>query len=179
MLSNKQGNQPQTYRHAFSVSKQSNKQGNQPQTYRHAFSVSKQSNKQGNQPQTYRHAFTVSKQSNKQGNQPQTHRHTISVSMQSNKPGNQPQIHRPAEFSLYPEKKENHKRITVARCEGQYIDYITKSPGILFDPVGTLRIVNDEFHIVVPVDVSPLEKHIENIHDVFNIIRSIRYNVMS
>lgn len=49
---------------------------------------------------------------------------------------------------------------------------IHKSPGILFDPVGTLKIINDEFHIVIPVDVSPLEYHMENIHDVFNIIRS-------
>lgn len=55
--------------------------------------------------------------------------------------------------------------------DNQYIEYITKSPGILFDPVGTLKIINDRFDIVVPIDVSCFKEHIENIHNVFNIIR--------
>lgn len=56
----------------------------------------------------------------------------------------------------------------LASKEHQYIEYITKSPGILFDPVGTLRIMNDYFHIVIPVDVSPIKSHIENIKNVFD-----------
>ncbi|CAK1595947.1 unnamed protein product [Parnassius mnemosyne] len=61
--------------------------------------------------------------------------------------------------------------IIIATGNGQYIERIDKSPGIFFDPVGTLRIINDQFHIVIPVDVHPIQHHLENIHEVFKIIR--------
>ncbi|XP_039763987.1 uncharacterized protein LOC120636532 [Pararge aegeria] len=53
----------------------------------------------------------------------------------------------------------------------QYVEPITKSPGILFDPVGTLKLINDQFHIVIPMDVSPYKVYIENIHETFNLVR--------
>lgn len=59
----------------------------------------------------------------------------------------------------------------LAETESQYIEKITKSPGILFDPVGTLRIINDHFHIVIPTEIIPIQHHLENFHEVFGTIR--------
>lgn len=69
-------------------------------------------------------------------------------------------------------------RIIVVHCsaalttdDNQFVEYITKSPSILFDSVGTLKTINDQFHIVIPMDVSPYTSYIQNINDVFNTIR--------
>lgn len=59
----------------------------------------------------------------------------------------------------------------MASGNNHYVEYITKGPGILFDPVGILKVINDQFHIVIPVDISHFKSHVENIHNVFNIIR--------
>lgn len=47
-----------------------------------------------------------------------------------------------------------------------------KGPGIFFDPVGTLRIINDQFHIVIPVEIIPIKNYIMNINKVFNDVQS-------
>lgn len=41
----------------------------------------------------------------------------------------------------------------------------------MFDPVGTLKIVNDQFHIVVPAEVASIQHHLENIYEVFGTVR--------
>lgn len=59
----------------------------------------------------------------------------------------------------------------LATSNSQYVEHINKGPGLLFDPVGTLRIINDQFHIVIPVDVHSIQHHVKNINEIFRIIR--------
>lgn len=55
--------------------------------------------------------------------------------------------------------------------EHEYISYITKGPGLLFDPVGTLKVTNDHLHVVIPVDVAPFKRHIQYVQNVLNTIK--------
>ena len=45
------------------------------------------------------------------------------------------------------------------------------SPGIYFDPAGSLKLINDYIHIVIPMDISFVKPHIENIKSVFGTVR--------
>ncbi|XP_045527308.1 uncharacterized protein LOC123715955 [Pieris brassicae] len=62
--------------------------------------------------------------------------------------------------------------VTLAETENQYVKNIVKGPGIFFDPVGTLKIINDQFHIVIPVEIIPIKNHIMDINKVFNNVQS-------
>ncbi|CAF4952232.1 unnamed protein product [Pieris macdunnoughi] len=62
--------------------------------------------------------------------------------------------------------------VTLAESENQYVKNIVKGPGIFFDPVSTLKIINDQFHIVIPVEIIPIQNHIMDINKVFNNVQS-------
>ncbi|KAF9406764.1 hypothetical protein HW555_012972 [Spodoptera exigua] len=60
----------------------------------------------------------------------------------------------------------------MATADDRYVNYITESPGMIYDPVGTVKIISDQFRIVIPIDVSPFNEYIENVHDILNIIQN-------
>lgn len=74
-------------------------------------------------------------------------------------------------FSLSFRISTTHNNVALAEAQNKYITNIDRSPGILFDPVGTLRIINDQFHIVIPSEIIPIQHHLDNIHEVFNTVR--------
>ncbi|XP_060804402.1 uncharacterized protein LOC132902613 [Amyelois transitella] len=168
------GNQPQTNAHT-SVSKGYDT-GNQPQTNAH-ISVSKGYDT-GNQPQANAH-ISVSKGHNT-GNQPQASAHN-SVSKGHNT-GNQPQAstHIPKSNSsscnkrIYEINIDTTKsslilisNVTYSSARGQshgdFIQPITFSSGLYYDYLGTLKIKNNELKIIIPVDISHFQPHIQNI----------------
>lgn len=48
------------------------------------------------------------------------------------------------------------------------IDPIVKSPGIYFNPSGSVKLINDYLHVVIPVEIKYIKPHIENIKNVFH-----------
>lgn len=46
------------------------------------------------------------------------------------------------------------------------IERIYESPGIYFDPTGTVKISDDYLHVLVPVDISYIKPHIDNLKTV-------------
>lgn len=60
----------------------------------------------------------------------------------------------------------NHNQVLATSVEP-----ITKGPGILFNPIGTLRVVDDHFHVVIPIDISYINHHLENIRETFSTVR--------
>lgn len=66
-------------------------------------------------------------------------------------------------------------RIFIALCntalatdDNQFVKYITKSPGIHFDPVGTLKLTNDHVHFVIPWDLNFIKPHLINTKNIFS-----------
>lgn len=49
---------------------------------------------------------------------------------------------------------------------GTLIESIQHNPGIYFDPVGSLKIINGYLDVVIPVDISFIQPHIKNINGV-------------
>ncbi|XP_013163268.1 PREDICTED: uncharacterized protein LOC106114553, partial [Papilio xuthus] len=43
------------------------------------------------------------------------------------------------------------------------IEPVTTGPGIYFDPVGKLKLTNDDLHILIPIDISYIKPHIDNL----------------
>ncbi|XP_045486862.1 uncharacterized protein LOC123689664 [Pieris rapae] len=62
--------------------------------------------------------------------------------------------------------------VTLAEPENQYVKNIVNGPGIFFDPVGSLKIIDDQFQIVIPVEIIPIKNHIMDINKVFNNVQS-------
>lgn len=62
-------------------------------------------------------------------------------------------------------------KLTSASDDTNLVEQITRSPGIFFDPVGTLKIVSDYMHIVIPIDISFIHHHVNNIKNVFGTVR--------
>lgn len=48
---------------------------------------------------------------------------------------------------------------------------LNKSPGIYFDPVGTLKLVNDHVHFIIPVDLKFIKPHLTNINNIIDTFR--------
>ncbi|VVC86935.1 unnamed protein product, partial [Leptidea sinapis] len=59
----------------------------------------------------------------------------------------------------------------IAASENEYIKYIKEGPGLLFDPVGTLKLIDDYLHIVIPIDVTSFDQNIKYTQDVLNIVK--------
>lgn len=59
-----------------------------------------------------------------------------------------------------------------ATDDAQYVEFITKSPGIYFDPVSNLKLINDHVHFVIPVDLKYIKPHLTNIE---NILGSFKF----
>ncbi|VVD00291.1 unnamed protein product [Leptidea sinapis] len=59
----------------------------------------------------------------------------------------------------------------IAASENEYIKYIKEGPGLLFDPVGTLKLIDDYLHIVIPIDVTSFDQNIKHTQDVLNIVK--------
>ncbi|XP_045783688.1 uncharacterized protein LOC123879838 [Maniola jurtina] len=57
-------------------------------------------------------------------------------------------------------------------CQGikhdDYIEQITSSPGIYFNPIGSVKLVNDYLHVVIPIDLEYIKPHINNINSVLH-----------
>lgn len=52
-----------------------------------------------------------------------------------------------------------------------FIEPLHKSPGLYFDPVGTMKLINDYLHVVIPIDIKYIKPHIDNINGVFGTAR--------
>lgn len=48
------------------------------------------------------------------------------------------------------------------------IEPITKSPGIYLSPSGSIKLVSDYLHIIIPVEINYIRSHIDNIKDVLH-----------
>ena len=53
---------------------------------------------------------------------------------------------------------------------------MSSGPGIHFDPVGSLRLINSHLSVVIPVDISFIKPHIENINNIFETVRALCKN---
>lgn len=53
----------------------------------------------------------------------------------------------------------------------EFIHRIVNGSGIHFDPLGSLKVINDYFSVIIPVDISYFNEHIENINSVFGTTR--------
>lgn len=57
---------------------------------------------------------------------------------------------------------------TMATGENQFVKLITESPGIHFDPIGSLSLVDSRLSVVIPVDISFINPHIINLDYILN-----------
>lgn len=55
----------------------------------------------------------------------------------------------------------------------EIIQPLDKSPGIYFDRVSTLKLVNDHVYFIIPVDINYVKPHLENINDIMNTAKSL------
>lgn len=53
---------------------------------------------------------------------------------------------------------------------------MSSGPGIHFDPIGSLRLINGHLSVVIPVDISFIKPHIENINNIFETVRTLCKN---
>lgn len=54
----------------------------------------------------------------------------------------------------------------MASANQEYIQPASNDAGIYFDPIGTLKITDDTLDIIIPIDISFVQPHLENIKDI-------------
>ena len=54
----------------------------------------------------------------------------------------------------------------MARAQDDYIRPVSSGPGIHFDPIGSLKLINNYLSVVIPIDLSYIEPHLNNIKNI-------------
>ena len=54
----------------------------------------------------------------------------------------------------------------MASTDQEYIQPASNDAGIYFDPIGSLKITDDTLDIIIPIDISFIQPHLENIKDI-------------
>lgn len=51
------------------------------------------------------------------------------------------------------------------------MENINENPGIYFEPTGTVRTISDFLHVLVPIDISYIQPHIDNLRSILGTSR--------